>query len=159
MLVLKACHSVQAKKPQNYGCVSALVTITCAVISFSKTDFINTPLSTNFSKTRYVFFNGVGSGFMWISVCSGRHMWHGSAALVAGAWNLPFTWESRVFWKMRGFSSWQERKLVWSSAFCQELIWSFWVTSLGSWAVKPWYLHMPWHMGPILNNCGQERWI
>lgn len=55
-----------------YGYVSALVAITYEVISFSKTDFTNTPLPTNFGKTGYVFFNGEGPGFVQISVCTGK---------------------------------------------------------------------------------------
>lgn len=59
------------KKPW-YGCVSAGIAITYEVISFSKTDFINTPLPANFGKTRCVFSNGIGPGFVWISVRAGR---------------------------------------------------------------------------------------
>lgn len=64
-----------------YGCVSALVAITYEVISFSKTDFIKTPLPTNFGKIGYVFFNAVGPGFVEISVCAGRD------SMAAGVWS------------------------------------------------------------------------
>lgn len=60
------------EKKKKYGCVSALGAVTHGVISFSKTDFINIPLPTNIGKTKFVFFNGIGPGFVWISVCAGR---------------------------------------------------------------------------------------
>lgn len=73
--------------------MSALVAVTYEVISFSKTDLkINTPLLTNIGRTRFVFFGGVGPGFVWISVSAARG-WPGSLAVVAGIWNLPLMWE------------------------------------------------------------------
>lgn len=41
---------------------------------------------------------------------------HGSLAFVAEVWDLPFAWELKAFWRMRGLISWQERELVQSLA-------------------------------------------
>lgn len=81
--------------------MSALVAVTSEVISFSKTDFINTPLLTNIGKTRFVFFSGVGPGFVWVSVCAGRG-WPGSLALVDGLWDLPLTWGTSFVVEVEG---------------------------------------------------------
>lgn len=66
----QTCLCLGEKK--KYGCISAPVAVIYEVISFSKTDFINAPLLTNIGKIRFVFFSGIGPGFVWISVCAGR---------------------------------------------------------------------------------------
>lgn len=67
--------------------MSALVAVTYEVISFSKTDFINTPLLTNIGKTRFVFFSGTGPGFV---LCVGFCLcWKGMAwQPCTDSWNM-----------------------------------------------------------------------